>query len=70
MTSYLNNLIQYNIREGSTCVPTNVNTFKKVSDEYKFQIPCGSPDALVIEKVISSTEIISTHLIKTPQGTS
>lgn len=70
MTSYLNNLAQYNIRENSTCVPTNVNTFKQLSSEYKFQIPCGNPDALVIEKVISSTEIISTHLIKTPQGTS
>lgn len=70
MTSYLNNLTEYNIKESSKCAPTNVNTFKQVSYEYKFQIPCGSPDASFIEKVISSTEIKSTHLIKTPQGTS
>ncbi|MDK2587413.1 hypothetical protein QOZ83_16335 [Romboutsia sedimentorum] len=70
MTSYLNNLTQYNIREDSICIPTNVNTFKQLSGEYKFQIPCTSPDVSVIEKVITSTEIISTHLIKTPQGTS
>ncbi|MDK2587404.1 hypothetical protein QOZ83_16290 [Romboutsia sedimentorum] len=70
MTSYLNNLTQYNIKEDSICIPTNVNTFKQVSYEYKFQIPCTSPDVSVIEKVISSTEINSTHLIKTLEGTS
>lgn len=70
MTSYLNNLTEYNIKEGSKCVPNNVNTFKQVSYEYKFQIPCGCPEASTIEKVTGSTEVKSTHLIKTPKGTS
>lgn len=70
MMNYLNNLTEYDIKESSICIPNNVNTFKQVNYEYEFQIPCGHPDALAIEKVVGSAEIKSTHLIKTPQGTS
>lgn len=70
MTSYLNNLTEYTIKESTECIPDDVNSFKQINYEYRLEIPCDKVGIKAIEKVIASTDIKSAHLITTPSGVS